>query len=204
MRFRCFLNIFGCLLLAASSPSYALKFVSDEVNLNPTYDNFSVCYGHTCDTVQQVSVSQSAWSKVAGLFRPVANTEQAERVQIGLAVALMERIVGEITGTANDKAYNFKGLFAKSHQMDCIDESTNTTTYLTMFKKTGLIKWHTVKNPVTRGFFIFGWPHNTAVIQGIKTGKRWAVDSWFYDNGEKPAIVPLSKWKKGWDPRKIK
>ena len=43
-------------------------------------------------------------------------------------------------------------------------------------------------------------PHTTAVIEDIGTGTRYAVDSWFFDNGIPPAIVELSAWKKGWGP----
>jgi hypothetical protein len=86
--------------------------------------------------------------------------------------------------------------------MDCIDESINTTTYLRMLEREQLLRWHTVEDRATRGWFIRGWPHTTAVIRDRKTGELYAVDSWFEDNGEPPHIVPLDKWKGGWDPEK--
>jgi len=84
--------------------------------------------------------------------------------------------------------------------MDCIDESSNTTTYMAMMQKDGLLRWHRVVDTKTRGYFIFGWPHTTAVIKEKKTGRSWAVDSWFYDNGIPPAILPIAKWSDGWEP----
>ncbi len=51
--------------------------------------------------------------------------------------------------------------------MDCIDESINTTLYLTMFQKFGLLREHQVEDRATRGWFIGGWPHTTAVISEI-------------------------------------
>jgi hypothetical protein len=85
--------------------------------------------------------------------------------------------------------------------MDCVDESTNTTTYLRMMQLDGLLHWHKVEDRKTRGFLIFGgWPHTTAVISEKQGKKKWAVDSWFYDNGVPPAILPLKKWSDGWKP----
>jgi hypothetical protein len=79
--------------------------------------------------------------------------------------------------------------------MDCVDESTNTTTYLTMLLKDGLLKWHNVEDRATRGFFIFGWPHTTAVIRDTVTGQLYVVDSWFLDNGQPPYIQKLEDWR---------
>ena len=53
---------------------------------------------------------------------------------------------------------------ASDLQMDCIDESTNSTTYLRILAGAGLLRWHRVEARVTRGFFIFGWPHTTRDI----------------------------------------
>ncbi len=178
----------------------ARTFVSDKVNLAPSPVDFSVCYDHTCKTVQQVSITPKQWQTVNQTFHPPAKTAEQERQQIAGAIALMEQLVGRLTGTHNDKGSNLAGLSANGHQMDCIDESTNTTTYLTMLSQANKLKWHRVEDPVTRGFFIFGWPHTTAVIYAPSTKKLWAVDSWFYDNGAKPAIVPMNLWKDGWDP----
>jgi len=178
----------------------ARTFVSDAVNLNPSPEDFSVCYDHTCKTVQQISITPKQWQTVKQTFNPPAKTAELERQQIARAIALMEPLVGPLTGTLNDKGYNLAGLSTSGRQMDCIDESTNTTTYLTMLSQANKLKWHRVEDPVTRGFFIFGWPHTTAVIYASSTKKHWAVDSWFYDNGKKPAIVPMNLWKDGWEP----
>jgi hypothetical protein len=52
----------------------------------------------------------------------------------------------------------------------------------------------------TRNFFFTGWPHSTAVIHEQISGNRYAVDSWFYDNGEPATIVPFDVWKSGYIP----
>jgi hypothetical protein len=63
-----------------------------------------------------------------------------------------------------------------------------------------LLRHHHVADRATRGWFIFGFPHTTAVIHEDARNAEWAVDSWFLDNGEPPFILPLDVWKKGWRP----
>lgn len=53
---------------------------------------------------------------------------------------------------------------------------------------------------LTRGFILLGWPHTTAVISETVSGRRFAVDSWFHDNGQPPEIVALDIWRWGWSP----
>ena len=43
-------------------------------------------------------------------------------------------------------------------------------------------------------------PHNTAVIIEKISGDEFVVDSWFFDNGTPPVIVPLESWLAGYDP----
>jgi hypothetical protein len=85
-------------------------------------------------------------------------------------------------------------------QQDSIDESVNTSLYLTLLQSVGLMRFHTVQDRATRGSFILGYPHTAAVIRETKTGKEYAVDSWFYDNAKPPVIIPIEIWKEGWQP----
>jgi len=195
------LSIWILLFTLYQSKVQAQVYVSHEINPNPTIDSFSICYGHSCETIKQISLTKSQWSEVTSIFSPQAKSAQAERALIAKAIAKMEDIVGIIAGTSHDLAFNYKGLFSDEHQMDCIDESTNSTNYLIMMQNQGLLKWHTVENTKTRGYLIFGWPHTTAVIKDTQQ-QDWAVDSWFYDNGIEPAILTIEKWQSGWEPEK--
>ena len=85
-----------------------------------------------------------------------------------------------MTGTSTDKGGNWAG-WGLPGQMDCIDESTNTTIYLRMLQKDGLLRWHQAGDRATR-WTPFTWPHTTAVIEERDSLLRWAVDSWFLDN----------------------
>jgi hypothetical protein len=116
-----------------------------------------------------------------------------------MAIALIEFIVGDLAGTSEEKGGDLAGLGLPGQQ-DCIDESVNTSLYLTLLENIGLMRFHTVEDRVTRGYFIFGYPHTTAVIRETKSGQEYVVDSWFFDNGKPPVIIPLDTWKDGWEP----
>lgn len=160
-----------------------------------------VCSRHGCATIQQVSLSDAHWQRLSGYFTPAAANAADEREQIRGAIAEMERITGTLAGTSNDIAGDIAGFSTFEPQMDCIDESSNTTTYLTLFEQAGLLRWHSVEPVARRGYFLFGgFPHFTALIRDNKTGKKWVVDSWFRDNGVYPDILELDTWKGGWKP----
>jgi len=187
-----------CLLLFVSQVCADI-FVRDDIITEPDYKHFSMCHDHGCKTVEQLSLSDTQWQQIARHFLPVVLSAAQEREQIAEAIAEFEKIIGIKTNTSQDKA----GLFAhmgSAGQLDCIDESTNSTTYLLIFQQAGLLKWHEPINPVTRGFFIFGWPHSSAAMKEKQSQIKYAVDSWFEDNGQRPHIIPLPQWDSGWSP----
>ncbi len=187
-----------CLTLSPVLP--ADTFVSDMVNTSPDRQRFSMCHGQGCREVEQLSLSDQEWQKISAHFQPPAQSARQERQQIALAIAEFEKIIGKKTGTDRDKARLFEHMGSPG-QLDCIDESTNSTVYLMILKKHGLLRWHEPMDHVTRGFFIFGWPHSSAAMREIRHPEReYAVDSWFKDNGKPPYIIPLEHWREGWEP----
>jgi hypothetical protein len=125
-----------------------------------------------------------------------------ERRAIAYAIALIEKKVGAKLGIKDRAGMEFGGT-GDPTQQDCVDEATNTTSYLLILQSHGLLKYHTVGIPMTKGDLLKAtlqgdpvkyWPHWTAVIQETKTGQRFAVDSWIYANGENPAVVEVEKW----------
>ena len=198
MRPACDMNVtlaFGLLVLC--SLSRADVFVRDDINTDPVPSQMTVCHGNGCLNLGYVTLTPDQWQEVRQVFHPLAHSAEEERVRLRGAIALMEKIVGTATGTSRDKGGTFNG---GEGQMDCIDESINTTLYLTMFQKYGLMREHGVDDRATRGWFIGGWPHTTAVLLEKRSNLLWAVDSWFLDNGEPPFILPLETWKSGWEP----
>lgn len=193
-------GLFLLMALAAFSPPGAADvFNREDVILDPRYERFSICYNGSCQELAVTGVNLLQWQQVKAVFSPPAPDPDAERRQIARAVALMEQFVGALTDTAHDLSRNDAGV-AGENWMDCIDESTNTTSYLKLFAANRLLRWHTVEDRQTRGWFLFGYPHTSAVVRDTQSGQLYAVDSWFYGNGEPPAILPVEVWRSGWNP----
>ena len=169
-------------------------------NREASPEKFSVCHGYSCTYKTETGFTKAEWAKITAPFKKPAKTPEAERSKIGRAIAEMERIAGDKTGTSEDHG-EAVGLKESDHQLDCIDETVNTTQYMTMLHKAGLFKFHEPTLPTHRGYIIDGrWPHNTAVVRETKTGHLFAVDSFYRANGEEPYIVTRKAWLDGWRP----
>jgi len=155
---------------------------------------FFSCTDYHCDEGQTVSLNNRQWREIRALFSQTS-TPAEERQQIRKAIALFETEVGLLTGTWRDRAKNAAGAGLPG-QLDCISESKNTTTYLQMLSEGGLLRWHRVEKRQVRHPLIFN-VHWAAVILDESTGTRYAVDSWFLDNGQPPYIQPLEAWLSG-------
>ncbi len=151
---------------------------------------FVQCYDFRCKTTKELHFDEAHWRQISGLFADVDDSD-SEKQAIRRAVALMERISGELSGTHLDKGGNYPGSDIP-RQMDCIDESTNTFQYLSALQELGLLNWHSVDLKQRRMvWFITHW---TATIREIDSGRIYAVDSWYRDNGELPYLQPLPDW----------
>jgi len=165
----------------------------------PTPEHYSICYQHTCAKFATIQLSGPQWQSIEAIFFPRAMTSQQERNAIQQAIALLEYYSGEQAGTQGDLAENdlSQGI---GGQLDCIDEATNSTVYLRLLANAGLLQFHQQASRTHRGGLVA--PHNTATIIETSTNIRYAVDSWFYANGEHAVIIPLPQWKKGWIPNR--
>jgi hypothetical protein len=158
---------------------------------------FRVCHGSDCRIETPVALDDRAWNRVRALFERAAPSALEERRRIADAIGLMEQLVAEQAGTASDIGRNL-AVADQSTQLDCVDETVNSTTYLDMISADGLLRFHAVDPPAHRGGVILA--HNTAVLRELATGQRYAVDSWFYDNGAPAVVLPLQTWLDGWEP----
>lgn len=169
--------------------------------------SFIYCYGHGCGDSMRVSLADSEWEQVRALFPEDAEDAPEERARIAAAIALLESVVGAKTGTDRDVGGTAGGWF-QAGQLDCYDEAINTSNFIGMMQRDGLLHFHRLGTPLQHGIVAgWSWPHATAVIAeiaGPKTGLersvRYAVDSWFHDNGTPPEIVTTVAWKAGWQP----
>ena len=191
--------------LAACTSASPAQGLFERYNGDATRSDFVVCQSYGCSTRTPTAFSDAEWAQIADQFEPPPQTAEEERERIAKAVALMEHIVGPKTGTDDDKpgapviAMNTKG------QMDCIDEATNTGTYLAFLERAGLFRFHDKARAVRRGYLIDGlWTHNTATIVDRATQRRYTVDTWFRKNGAIPVVVPVEDWLAGYYPPDFK
>jgi hypothetical protein len=170
---------------------------------NPHPARFPVCIDYGCFESKTVSLTGQDWAEVRKIFDPPPTNAEAERARVAKAVAMLETIVGPQANTSGDRGRN-PFVLSGLPQLDCISETVNTTTYLFMMQEDGLITWHELRYPQHRGFTNLLWPHNTAVLVDRTTGSAFAVDSWFFDNGQPPEVLLLDAWIEGYQARDSK
>lgn len=171
----------------------ALPAAADEVAL--------VCYNYGCASQDLVVFTEErlAWAK--GVLAAAA-TATAEREYLALVVGQLYAWAGEQTPISADRGGNYADE-GRGGSMDCIDHSTTTTRFLRLLEGRGMLRFHRVLEPAVRHRLAFFGQHFTAVIEEIKDvegERRFAVDSWFVDNGQPPVILPLEEWLDGGGP----
>lgn len=177
----------------------ATAWYGEQQGLIPKKSKIYICHGFGCNLKTPVEFSNKDLKHLRKILAKGAGSASAERDAISRAVQWQERRVGRIVGSDKDVG----GLDMQNAnvpgQMDCIDESTNTTSLLLVAEENGMLSHHRVGRPVARGFLLDGrYPHATASIIETGTGIAYAVDSWPRANAEKPDIMLLSTWKKTW------
>lgn len=167
----------------------------------PTPASFSICHGHTCRFIAAAGFSAREWQSIETAFVGGSISAERERHILPLIIGMMETIVGAQTGTGGDLAENH-ARHGESGQMDCIDESSNTLTYLTLLDNEKLLRWHRVGARLNRGPYtlVMQAPHSAAEMIELGTGTRYAVDSWFGANGDPAMVVSQAKWSRGYRP----
>ncbi|MCB1531119.1 MAG: hypothetical protein H6853_02515 [Rhodospirillales bacterium] len=196
---RYFSFLLGFVLAACGSTGLPLNPYMDK---NATPQKFTACHNYGCSQRTAVGFGKRQWKKILKEFRHAPKTPQQERQRIANAIAQMETYVGKAAGTYRDVG-EATARPKDNGQMDCIDETVNTTLYLRFLEAEGVFKFHETALPLHRGYFVDGaWPHNTAAIREKKTGAIFAVDAYYKDNGNPPYMVPKKEWVSGWKPEK--
>ena len=155
-----------------------------------------VCFNHGCTSRTPVLLSAQRLAEI-GVLLGGANDAEGERRAIATAVGLFERIAGEQTPIHHDRGGNLADAGVEG-RADCIDNSLNTTNWLRVMAGEGWLRHHEVGDRERRWRFIF--EHWTAVLIEKESGRRYAVDSWYRDNGQPAWIVPLDEWRRGARP----
>lgn len=180
-------------------------------------EQVSACYNYGCATQTIVNFSAQQLQQVDQLL---ASAEDAghERQLLAQAIGQLYAWAGAQTPIHADRAGNYADA-GVSGEMDCIDHSTTTTRFLRMLEQRGALHFHHVI-AVTRRGWIF--QHFTATVEerqavtDVATAaaltrtstptsaqpptqlptqpQRFAVDSWFVDNGKPAIVLPLDQW----------
>jgi hypothetical protein len=164
----------------------------------PAGDRIYVCHAFGCARRTAVGLGPGDVRRLRAMLAG-ARTPAAERAAAARAVAWLERRVAPAVGSAGDVGGLDLWNAGRPGQMDCIDEATNTTSYLLVLAGHGLLRHHRVASPVARGFFLDGrYPHATAVLVERRSGEAYAIDSWPKANGALPDVMPLDTWFATW------
>lgn len=180
-------------------------------------ERIDICHNYGCavETTVRYTESQLAWARKAMLG---AKSAEQERAALGPVIGRLYYWAGRQSPVYADRGGNTAD-DARPGSMDCIDHSTSTTRLLKMMARRGMLRFHTVEEVERRSrFFIFD--HYAAVIEELPPRwlsrekirymqespedakpDRFAVDSWFVDNGQPALILPLDDWKDGAGPR---
>jgi hypothetical protein len=180
------LGLGGCVYEQEGPPD--LHFQKFETK-PPRGDTVTVCHAYGCKEQTPFTFSQADIAEISAMMaRTRRNDSPAEeRRAIAYAIAWMERRVAPTVGTATDRpSMDFIGS-GDPTQQDCVDEATNTTSYLLVLDRHGLLKHHRVERPFAKDS-INRWTHWAALIEEEDNGARYAIDSSSGPNGENPTV----------------
>jgi len=163
-----------------------------------------LCFNSSCARTEMLTFSAADMEKVKGQLAYCPGSILYDRLQrVRIAVWQMETLAQKYAPLlANDREVNDRE-YGVDGRLDCVDEASNTTTYLAILTDLGQLPSWRVEKPSVRNPLDFNSVHWTAVLKDQVTGKKWAVDSWFRPNGHLPIVLPLKNWRdetKGWVP----
>lgn len=152
-----------------------------------------LCYNYSCSAKVAIRFSSDDLKRVQALFAE-AEDPVTERRAIADAMGVLYAAAGAQAPVWRDRGGNIDDEEVDG-RMDCIDHSTNTTTWLRVIARQGWLKHHEVGDRVKRGRLIF--EHWGARIVEAGTSAVFVVDTWFLDPGLPATIYPLDRWLGG-------
>ncbi|MFN0162686.1 MAG: hypothetical protein ACKVQQ_15750 [Burkholderiales bacterium] len=159
----------------------------------------AVCYDYGCSRKAAATFSAHDLAELAALLQR-GEDAAGERALIGRAIGRMYAIVATQTPIWRDRGRNSLDERNLEGAMDCIDHATNSTAFLAILERAGMLRFHRVGEPALRFAFLFLGEHWSATIGERDSADRFAVDGWFFDPGTPAAVVPLAAWTAGFDP----
>jgi hypothetical protein len=180
----------------AGATQPAQSWFSEQGYVPPMGTRIVACHGYGCSRRIALRVDASLLSRASGILRAGRGSPDAERQAIGEIIRSYTAYLARQVGGRPDIPGSPPQMSGVHGQMDCIDETANTTSFLIVLQDQGFLAHHRVERPQSRGFFFDGrYPHTTAIITESRTGREWAVDPWRRAPGQKPDILPLVVWR---------
>lgn len=180
-------------LIRSQIASLALLLVVSGASVPCLYaDTLMLCYGYGCKQAVPVTLTRLDWAVLRAAF-PKPRTAVEERIAIAQAVAWFEQLAAEVTPIHRDRGGN-PLTATQPGQLDCIDESLNTTALLILLDQQGLLHWHRILERAYRAPWVLD-QHWSAQIEELGTGQRFVVDSWPQDNGQPALIQTYEDWR---------
>ena len=155
----------------------------------PRVDTVTVCHAYGCKSQTPYTFTPSDIAEISALMARVRRNDSPaeERRAMSYAIAWMEQRVAPTVGTGNDRPSMDFGGSGDDGQQDCVDEATNTTSYLLVLAHHGLIQHHLVERPFAKDS-LSHWTHWAALIKEKGSGEQFAIDSSSGANGENPTV----------------
>lgn len=164
-------------------------------------DSVSVCFNYGCVTQATVKFSAQQLNSVTQTLAAAHNAGE-ERTLLAQVIGTLYAWAGKQTPIHADRGGNFADAGVQG-AMDCIDHSTTTTRFLRLLEQHDALHFHHVIAATRRGWI---FQHFTATIEELPRATasaasvtaaqrpRFAVDSWYVDNGKPAIVLPLTEW----------
>ena len=154
-------------------------------------------YNYGCYDKAEMEFSSWQLEYLENMFLGTGDAE-AERKILGHAIGRMYNFAGEKTPIWRDHGGNLND-DGVNGMMDCIDHTRNTSAFLALLKRNGLLRFHDVSPPLRRRMLVAD--HWTARVSDTSTRAEFAVDAWYFEPGEPASVMPIEDWMFGKDPR---
>ena len=184
--------------LQARDLSSAISYLYTSVSIQPpTASQMTVCYGFVCRRRMVLDFTEADRKQLTLLFASAKASAEAERRAVQQAMVWFDRRVGPIIGTDKRIARADFRYFQDQQNFDCWDTTRNATSLLLVLQDWGLLRHHTVGDPVFRGnVFVLQTPHNSAVLIEKTNGSDWVVDMWTRSYAQLPDVQRVTTWMK--------
>ena len=189
-------------VVAVSNPIPLAKFADMEAIRDhfsqfqvkiPVERRLRICSAYGCRSQAEVTLSADSIAEFRKLYAEKVSDAQTERHFFRTAIARIEAATAKAAGVQNDRpSLDFSGS-GDPGQLDCVDEATNSTSFLLVLGTYGMVKHHTVRKPIWKGG-LTKWTHYAALIKDNKTGVEYAIDSGIGRTGQEPLIIEETKF----------